>query len=570
MKKNLYLFKNIYFGILIVFLNSCRSSDTENTLIMNGASAVTFNLLGSEYGNSGDLSTQVSIGKVNILNKQSHTVLVSPSNVITAELSPFVNDSKISTNASLELSPVAAVSGNPLRSGVKFRVIAYRKSNGNYHTHKDYTVGQPVTPMMLDNGSPYDIVVYSFGTTSLPPISAGEKTSISNAQVDYDNTNRDFMYQNIPYTPVSTVSNTLNIILRHKLAQITTIVNVFGDGTIKSINSASLGDHYPSGKFSLSDGNISGRSAGVMSTEPINFPSSGFPGKTQTANPVFLNSNTNGTNGGSFNADVNIVEGSTNTNTQGITKKINLNNIFKITPENKSNLTINLRTCSAYTGPSTIQGNLKLFMCYNLGANTSLDPFTPAAGIHGAKYQWGANTGETGYYASQSDDQTNSVITGWVVVDKDKEKDNGSWSDVSKGTNDPCPAGYRVPTQSQWQSVIQNNNLERIGTWGATAGVKYDTVLYIINDNKQRTLMLPAAGYITDGSQSGGGGAGSVASKDAVGYYWSSSTLYDSVSGKYLGYYLSFNETQPTRATYLNSTSRYDKNIGASVRCIQE
>ncbi|AQX12716.1 hypothetical protein BAX94_01245 [Elizabethkingia meningoseptica] len=563
MKKNLYLFKNIYFGILIVFLNSCRSSDTENTLIMNGASAVTFNLLGSEYGNSGDLSTQASIGKVNILNKQSHTVLVSPSNVITAELSPFVNDSKISTNASLGLSPVAAVSGNPLTSGVKFRVIAYRKSNGNYHTHKDYTVGQPVTPMMLDNGSPYDIVVYSFGTNSLPTITSGEQLDISNAQVDYDNTNRDFMYQKIPYTPVSTVSNTLNIILRHKLAQITTIVNVIGDGTIKSINSASLGTHSTSGKFSLFDGNLSGRSAGVVSTDPINFPSSGFPGKTQTADPVFLNSNTNGTNGGSFNADVNIVEGSTNT--QGITKKINLNNIFKITPENKSNLTINLRTCSAYTGPSSIPGNLKLFMCYNLGANTSLDPFTPAAGIHGAKYQWGANTGETGYYASQSDDQTNSVITGWVISN---EKDNSYWSDgVSKGTNDPCPAGYRVPTQLQWQNVIRWNTLERIGTW-ATMGVKYDTVLYLKNNN-QRTLMLPAAGYITDGSQSGGV-SGAIAAKDEVGYYWSSSTSYDSVNGKYLGFYLSFNETQPTQATYLTSTSRYDKNIGASVRCIQE
>ena len=31
-------------------------------------------------------------------------------------------------------------------------------------------------------------------------------------------------------------------------------------------------------------------------------------------------------------------------------------------------------------------------MCQNLGATSGINPFSPEAGNHGAKYQWGAKT----------------------------------------------------------------------------------------------------------------------------------------------------------------------------------
>ena len=44
------------------------------------------------------------------------------------------------------------------------------------------------------------MVVYSYGATSLPAISVGEKANISTAQVNYDNANRIFMYYQQGFT----------------------------------------------------------------------------------------------------------------------------------------------------------------------------------------------------------------------------------------------------------------------------------------------------------------------------------------------------------------------------------
>ncbi|WP_337050797.1 FISUMP domain-containing protein [Elizabethkingia meningoseptica] len=539
MKKNMYLLRNMFAITTLLFLGSCRSTDTENTLSGNGTSAVSFKLMGSDYADSGKLSGQASLAKGGIINSenqvQRHSVLITPSSVITAELSPSTESSKVLGQASLGASSVAAVTGDPITSGVKFRIIAYRQSNGNYHTHQDYTVGQTAVPMMLDNGAAYNIVVYSYGTTGLPVISSGEQNNISSASVNYDDSNRDFMYQKLSFTPTNT-TNTLNITLRHKVAQITTIVNsVASLGNITSITGGVLTPHYSDGVVSLSSGVMSGRST-LSSGAALSF--SGLNTTTVTSDPVFVNNDTGGSATGGFSASITI---------GGTTKNISLpNSLFKITPENQSNLTINFGKCGAYIGANTNSANYKEFMCHNLGADTNADPFTPAAAIHGAKYQWGAQTSETGRYISQSDDQSNSsAISGWNST----AKPNGSWSDTSKTDNDPCPEGYRVPTRAQWQAVIDNNpNVERVGSWANDGN--YTTALYFRNPSNVRTLMLPAAGYrsYTDGT---------LSSRGYYGLYWGSSeaTSY--------AYYLHFFSSS------VNVYTSY-RTYGFSVRCVAE
>ncbi|MCT3905025.1 fimbrillin family protein [Elizabethkingia anophelis] len=544
MKKNINInksIKHISFNIAILsnffYISSCRSAEHDNIIAGGGIAAVKINLLGSDYA-SGKSSTQANLKETNLPvkgNVQRQSKMITPSLFFEAELAPSNNNAKKSGNASAESSIL--VNGDQIGAGMKFRIIAYRQDDNSYQAHQDYTVGEQAQPLMLDSGKAYTIIAYSYGSTSaLPQISTGEMTNLSQAQIGYDDNNKDLMYQKTEgFIPDgNNPNNKVDIKLRHKLSQITTVINSY-IGNISEISWAYLRPHHPQGVLSLSNGTISRT---YESTERLNFSGS-FPTTTATANPVLINADTGGSLTGVFLANLTI---------SGIgNKTIDLPNTFKITPEYRSNLTINLRKCGVYIGPNTDPANYKEFMCQNLGATEGIDPFSPEAGNHGAKYQWGAQTGESGRYISQADDQNNSgTISGWDST----PKPGGSWSDTSKTANDPCPSGYRVPTKAQWQAVINNNpNIERVGSWDENGN--YTTALYFRSPSNIRTLMLPAAGY-----RHYAGGA-LLGSRGENGYFWSTSEAVSNAS------YLSFGSTRVN----VNGDNR---SYGLSVRCVAE
>ncbi len=518
------------FSLVLLSLGSCRSTDSENTL-NSGNASVNINLLGTQFSNTETSPAQASvIKKVNSLSTadiQSHSILVNPSTIITAELAPESAGS-IKNQASAGSNMMAAA-GDPLGYGITFRVLAYKQSDGSYADSKDYIVGQPAGSLSLDQGTTYTIIAYSYGTAMLPAISANEKNNLNTAAISYDDYNRDFMYQKISFTPSST-TNTLNITLNHKVARITTVIEAASSfGKINSISNAALTPHYSNGNINLSDGIISNRTQITPGTG-LDFSGTSFPTATTSARPVFINADTGGLATGSFSADINI---------GGTAKTINLANQFKITPGNNSTLKINFKKCGAYLGA----GNTlwKDFMCHNLGADTNADPFTLSAAIQGAKYQWGAYTGESGRYYSQANDQTNTgTITGWSSAGKA----DGSWLDSSKTGNDPCPSGYRVPTQGQWQSILSNNSYTAQGTW-TDSPTNYGSGAKIGN-----LLFLPNAGYRSDTG-------GALARRGISAAYWSSSLASNFAFGV---------ELYPT---YAYVTFFY-RTIGASIKCIAE
>jgi uncharacterized protein (TIGR02145 family) len=185
-------------------------------------------------------------------------------------------------------------------------------------------------------------------------------------------------------------------------------------------------------------------------------------------------------------------------------------------------------------------------MCYNLGADESADPFIPSAAIYGAKYKWGNAVA----VVTQAEDQTSGVFDwNWEdIYDSDWDMD----------TQNPCPAGWRVPSIVEWQAVLNNNSIaystisnETFTGW-ASSGSGWATSTYTNYAAAIKiggALVLPAAG-----SRSG-----IVNYRGNTGYYWNSN--YNSGGSRGLGL-LSFD----SHSLGVSYTSVYK--ISYPIRCV--
>jgi uncharacterized protein (TIGR02145 family) len=185
-----------------------------------------------------------------------------------------------------------------------------------------------------------------------------------------------------------------------------------------------------------------------------------------------------------------------------------------------------------------------IWMDRNLGATQVATSSTDAAS-YGDLYQWGRNT--DGHQIRTSVTVAGPVASGaegtsfitnttdWLTV-----PDDTRWA-ASKKANDPCPTGFKVPTDTELEAERNNGGT---GFWGT--GSLQNNALGVFNS----ALKLPVAGYRISST-------GALSDVGSVGYYWSSTVSGTGARG------LGFNSSNALMFSD-------DRARGFSVRCIKE
>jgi len=456
--KTILILKRLFILSIFTLMISCRVTPHDDNLAgenisSNESVSVKINIYSTEWNS--DINENPLISENNsrgggnplVINQiQSSTQSLDESSFAQIQSIPETPENE-KYLADLGLDLKSASAGN-LPNGAKVLILAYKKNGNTYTFHKEHVfeVGKD-SDFRLNGGQNYTLIVVSTGTSYLPKTE--NKNNLTDAYFSFDkkNTFKDgqIVYQRIDnLIPNGNIpKNKLDIRLKKRTVGVRIVLdasNIYGNnvgGKIISIKNAKLtyrtlpitnNLRFRCGNFSRYGDNYNNKE------KIVNFTESGSNNQIKTSYLVedlmYLGDNTQVT----FTAEVE-VEGLSKVNLN-----IPLNNRIGIGEKKTFNISFSL--CGAYLGPN--KTNWRSFNCCNLGTgsecilsfeNGNITYTKPTA----AMYAWGK---KNRVFSQSGNPYTNGV---------------SSWPE----SENPCPAGFRVPTIYEWDDVLNVNNNPR-------------------------------------------------------------------------------------------------------------
>lgn len=546
-----------YIGVLSLVSLGLVSCKKEGTQQSKEKIIIKVSLSGTEFDNSDNIGNKANVGAQNKsitnLGIQQKVIPLKDDLVVFAELIPGTSGSIHSLMAASDKKR-AATDRTDLPDGVKYKVAVYNTS-GSYITERDYirTEEDKTESLQLNSGETYTFVAYSINSkTELPAITFSDTNNktLANSSLSNISGGMDLMYFRKEMAITGSDASNLNIVLKHKFSEITTLIDASATGyNIGSID-AGINSHFPTADVQLSDGNIT--RSGTAGVAKISF--SGLNSMQLNGAPLMLNGNTSS---GTLVISSITIGSVTATNLTPF-------NDLSIVPGVRYTLRLTITPNDillTHQGQLAVRINGLIWMRHNLGANTDLNPDVDPtnANLGGNYYQFG----RAAVVATPST-QTGAISNWNTASAAENSWNSGTVNIPAKTTNDPCPSGFRVPTSLEFQQLIDNTTASNIGgTWGSDAtNHPYGPAKVLTSvRNKSVLLTFPAAGFRS-------GDNGTLYWRGGAGGYWVSNAV--TGASEMYKYSITGPPANNMNQIYDNGDTFHNRRTGYSIRCIAE
>lgn len=446
----------------------------------------------------------------------------------------------------------ATLVDKPVPNGTRYKLVIFN-SDGSYNKERDYIKGSEANTdtLLLIRGKKYTFITYSVGsTTALPAItfSNNANKTLETASVNLSNvasSNVDFMHYRLDSDIINSETFTINSYFKHSFSQLTVSIDASLTGNNVTTATSNFSTNNNSATVSLANGNVTSRSTPVTPT--ITFPNTNL--STIVSTPFIINDATN--NIGKLNIS-SITIGD-------ITLADAVIDNLPVTPGQSYTLKIKIKPTDGILDANTVRIGGQVWQRLNIGA-TSSTPDTYGEALFGNYYQWGYDEhNRTGTYTNGAIPWDGTGRTAPILWNGNPSTSvTTRENSPSRGTSDPCPSGYRIPTNMEFRTLISNTTVEN-RTFLAGS---YDTGMRLVSKrNKNAKITFPAQGA---GNQNGTSIPATHRGLDNHGircFLWTSYTTPNIVS--------EFESSATTLSVTLSNQFRVVYLRNTPIRCIQ-